>query len=326
MSPTPDISVVMVTWNSAEYLPASLAALDAQQGVRWELIAVDNASQDGTLALLPPHTTAIRNHTNRGFAPAANQGIARARGPYVLLLNPDATLDPGYLAALRDALQADPAAASATGTLYADRARTVLDSTGHIPIRGGITWNRDAEAPERTNEVFGVSAAAALYRRAALQDVAGPDGILAESFFAYYEDVDLDWRLRWRGWRALHVPAATGVHRRSASGARRSAFLRRRQMANDLLLLVHVYPREWLLAQAPELLRLWAGTLLGTALRHPGDLAGLLLALRGLPRALRVRRRTMRTRRVEPRELERWLRPRPWPWFGVKNEHPERLS
>ncbi len=330
MSLPPEVTVVMVTWNSAAYLPTALASLRAQRGVAWELVVIDNASHDDTLAVLDremPGATVLRNRANRGFAPACNQGIARARTPYVLLLNPDAVLDPGYVAALRDALAAAPGAASATGTLHADAERTVLDSTGHIPMRGGSTWNRHNDqpasaAPREAGEVFGVSAAAALYRRAALQDVAGPDGVLAESFFAYYEDVDLDWRLRWRGWTALHVPAATGVHQRSASGARGSGPIRRRQLANDLLLLVRVYPGEWLRRHAGDIGRLWFGRLRRIARRHPGDLRGPLGALPHLPRALRVRRQVMRTRRVSATELEGWLVPQPWSAAAATKENP----
>src|SRR5581483_1541961 len=160
----PEVTVVMVTWNSAAYLPVSLASLRAQRGVTWELVVVDNASHDDTLAVLDrevPQATVLRNPANRGFAPACNQGIARAQTPYVLLFNPDAVLDPGYLAALRDALAAAPGAAAATGTLYAGAERTVLDSTGHIPMRGGSTWNRHSDqpasaAPREAGEVFGV--------------------------------------------------------------------------------------------------------------------------------------------------------------------------
>jgi GT2 family glycosyltransferase len=318
--PAPDVSVVLVTWNSARFLPSVLASLGAQEGVTTELVVVDNASADDSVAVattLVPDARVIRNSDNRGFAAAVNQGVDAARAELVLLLNPDVVLDPAYCRELRDAVRADPRAAAATGTLFADAQRTVLDSTGHIVMRGGITWNRHggapaSAAPGATNEVFGVSAAAAMYRRAALRDVDGPDGVLAASFFAYYEDVDLDWRLRWRGGRCLHVPAATAVHERSASGARRSAPIRRHQLANELLLLARVYPRAWLAAQAADLARVWAGRLSRVALSHPGDLVALLDVARKLPVALRVRRDVMRHRAIPAAALERWLEPRPW--------------
>lgn len=323
MTPSPEVSVVMVTWNSAPFLHDVLDSLDRQRGIAWELVVVDNASHDGSLDIVAqrmPHAVVLRNRSNRGFAPACNQGIAASGAPWVLLLNPDVILDADYCVALRDALRSDPGAAAATGTLFAGSERNVVDSTGHLVLRGGLTWNRHggasaAELPAATGEVFGVSAAAAMYRRAALQDVAGPDGILAESFFAYFEDVDLDWRLRWRGWRCLHVPAATAVHRRSASGAVRSTAIRRHQLCNELLLLARVYPAGWLAAQSPDLLRLWAGRLAQVAVRHPADLVALLHAARWLPRALRVRRQVIRGRRADPATLQGWLRPRPWPWL-----------
>lgn len=318
-----DLSVVMVTWNSARFLPAVVASLRAQRGVAYELTVVDNGSHDDTLetlARLAPEARVLRNSGNQGFAPACNRGISAARAPWVLLLNPDVTLDPDYCARLRDALRADAAAAAATGTLFAGEDRQTVDSTGHVVLRGGLTWNRHGgaaagELPQHTGEVFGVSAAAAMYRRAALEDVRGADGVLAESFFAYFEDVDLDWRLRWRGWRCLHVPGATAVHWRSASGARHSPAIRRRQLANELLLLVRVYPWQWLTSQSADLVRLWIGRLLRVAVQHPADLAALLSVVQSLPRALRVRRQVMHGRRVAPEQLEAWLAPRPWPWL-----------
>ncbi len=187
----------------------------------------------------------LRLPENLGFAAATNLGIAATAGEYLATVNDDAVVEPGWAAALAAALDADPRAAAAQGSnlLLADPAR--LDGRG-------LAWNRwwqavqvghgePAASPGTVEEVFGVSATAALYRRSALEAVAlhgvgraagrgsqhgatvepAPLGVFDERLGAYYEDADLACRLRRAGWTALWVPAARALHAGSATGARR---------------------------------------------------------------------------------------------------------
>jgi glycosyltransferase involved in cell wall biosynthesis len=99
------ISVVLVTWNSARYLPRCLAGI-ALQTIAVELIVVDHASSDDSLEIIGDGVRVIRNATNRGFSAAVNQALAVERGEYVLLCNPDAYLTPTYVQRLIAALEA----------------------------------------------------------------------------------------------------------------------------------------------------------------------------------------------------------------------------
>ena len=109
------VSVVLVTWNSARYLRRCLDGIASQTHAPMELIAVDNASQDDSVAMVASHAArVIRNDTNRGFSAAVNQAIAVARGEFVLLLNPDCHLTPDYAALLVETLRAEPDAGSDT--------------------------------------------------------------------------------------------------------------------------------------------------------------------------------------------------------------------
>jgi GT2 family glycosyltransferase len=231
------VSVVLISWNSARWLPSSLASLAAQRGVDVELIVVDNASTDGSLDLVRRHFPSARiiaNATNRGFAAAANQGIGASSEVMVFLLNPDVRLDPDHLSKLTEALEtAGDDYGVATGTLLQGEGEEItptgrIDSLGIAMSRSGrhldIRQGEPAEdLPDVPVEVFGVSAAAALYRRSFLDDVAIEGEYFDERFFAYREDADLAWRGRILGWRALHVPAAVGWHvRRVTPAARRS--------------------------------------------------------------------------------------------------------
>jgi len=130
------VSIVLVTWNSARYLRRCLDGLAHQTHRDSELIVVDNASADESLALLPPDARVIRNGTNRGFSVAVNQALEVATGELILVVNPDCHLLPDYVARLV-AVFDDPAVGSATGMLIRGRGFdiTPLDEIDSMGIR-----------------------------------------------------------------------------------------------------------------------------------------------------------------------------------------------
>ncbi|HEV8238898.1 MAG TPA: glycosyltransferase, partial [Thermoanaerobaculia bacterium] len=172
-----------------------------------------------------------------GFAAAVNAGIAAVKAPLLLLLNDDAELLPGWLPVLLDALAADSRLAAVQGV--------DLASADGVVSGCGLGWNRWWQAVQlgaagrapggAAREVFGVSAAAALYRRAALDAAALSSGAFDGALDTYYEDVELAARLRHRGGRAAVVPAARAVH---AGGGTAAALGRRRMRL--------VYANRWL--------------------------------------------------------------------------------
>ncbi len=325
------VSVVLANWNGAAHAGACLAALTAQTHRPIELLVVDNGSEDGSGAwwAAQPGVRCLRARVNRGFAWATNQGIAASRGEFVCLCNVDAELDPDFLTRAVARLRARPLAGSVAGRLRrpsASGTAAVLDAAGHGLTRCGWAYNRGSGEPDDARwdaavEVFGVSAAAAVYRRSMLQDVAEDDGVLASSFFAYQEDVDLDWRARWRGWEAWYEPLATAVHHRGGSEGWRSAAIERHVLANRILLVVRnadgatVRRRDWPAIAAFTWMR-W-GRAVG---RRPAQLGAVGLVLRHLPAALRARRAIRDRRVVAAAELDRWLEPTPWRrWVGRRS-------
>lgn len=219
------VSVVLVSWNSARYLARCIEALQAQSHAPIELVVVDNASSDSSIAILRPAATVlISNSVNRGFSVAVNQGIAASTGEFVMLLNPDARLERGYIHRIVEAFDhLGPEFGMATGRLMraiGDRIEPGdgIDSLGIRMTRSGRHLDIDDERWLRplpvqdTAEVFGVSGAAAVYRRAFLRDVAVDGEIFDEDFFAYREDADLAWRGRVYGWRAFCATSAVAYH------------------------------------------------------------------------------------------------------------------
>lgn len=226
-------SIVLITWNSARYLPRCFEGIARQTFRDRELIVIDNASSDGSVALARRNESArvLVNETNAGFAAAANQGIREAKGEFVLLLNPDVSLQPDYLERLVGAVV--DRVGAATGKLLRGvgdsiEPTTVIDSKGIRMTRGGRHFDidnglEDRDGEETVREVFGVSGAAALYSRRFLDDVAVRGEVFDETFFAYREDADLAWRGRLFGWKAVYVPSAVAYHvRRVTPEARRT--------------------------------------------------------------------------------------------------------
>lgn len=229
----PLVSIILVTWNSVRWLPACLEALREQTLPNWELITVDNGSTDDSIEVVRQRmaqSVRLRNSTNTGFAAATNQALTVARGDYVLFLNADAVLSPSYVELLAAELAAHPKAGGATGKILrladgGDPQR--IDSTGLFVGRAFFARDRGANEIDRgqydaPGEVFGVCCAAALLRRSMLDDVVPRGNVFDPRYVAFYEDLDLCWQARRRGWRFRYAPAALAWHARGGSlGAKR---------------------------------------------------------------------------------------------------------
>ena len=232
----PTLAVSLVTHNESRDVERLVPSLFAQTFRDAVLVAVDNASEDGTRSVLaafekvtPLPMTVVPSRENLGYTGGHNEGISRALeagAGWVLVLNADVVLAPDFLETLLgDAVRPENAEFGAfTGKiLRADgeelRPTTVLDTVGIRMTPNGRHFDVGSSLPDdgrydRPAEIFGVSGCVALYRAEALADVRISTGFFDDDFFVYREDVDLAWRLRGRGWRARCVPSAVAWHRR----------------------------------------------------------------------------------------------------------------
>lgn len=315
------VSVIVVNWNGAHLLPACLDAIEAQDYPLVEVIVVDNGSRDGSAEMAASRASIrlIRNRANLGFAVANNIAIELATGEFVLLLNYDAVLEPGYISALVGALRADESRGSVSGKLLrpgADVPRTI-DSTGHIMYRNVWAANRGQDEPDQprydvAGEVFGVCAAAGMYRRAMLEDVRVDGEVLDASFFSYLEDVDLDWRARLRGWRSWYEPTAVATHHRSASGGRFLVPIQRHIFKNRVLMIVKNDGGASLVWRLPGIVAFTAVKLMIGIVRGPAFGTAVVDVIRILPLAWRKRRLIQARRRVPQSALDPWFFPYPY--------------
>ena len=219
----PELSAVFVSWNSSASLVGSLGALRRSAehaGVLLELVVVDNASSDDSVAVARENGAdiVVANPLNAGYVVAASQGIARSRADWVMLANPDLVVAEAFVASMIDvARSAAPDVACLVPDIRYAADPTVVNSRGIAVDTIGIPAESDAgrvvDGPAGLTEVFGVSTSGCLVRCSSLAAVGG----LEPLYFAYLEDVDVSWRLRKQGQRVLVVPSAVAFHEGSAS-------------------------------------------------------------------------------------------------------------
>lgn len=292
------VSVSVVTYQSAGDIDACLAGIRAQGACVREVLLADNGSTDGTVDFVRARHLDVRILAlgrNGGYAAAHNRNFARARGSYLLAINPDVVLHPGYLTELVDHLERDPGLGAAVGRLLAPGPIPRIDSAGVTYGRGRtrfIDRGRGA-APEAfacEQDVFGACGAASLYRSAALDAVSWPgESPFAERFFMYYEDVDLAWRLRRAGWRVRYCPRAEAAHARGGSGAN-AAFVEYHLVRNRLWVSLRNATWGELLRELPGLAVLEAAKLI-QSLARPHLRVALRDQLLGVRASLAERRR-----------------------------------
>ena len=312
------VTVVLITWNSAPYLRRCLSGIAAQTHRDLELIHVDNASVDESLARVRqvfPRAQQIINRENRGFAAAANQAIRASRGEFVALCNPDAFLTADYVAKVIEALdRAGEKFGAATGTLYRGKGYEIepteeIDSLGIRMTRSGRHFDIHHKGDEG-DEVFGISGAAAVYRKSFINDVTINGEYFDEDFFAYREDADVAWRGRLFGWRAMHVPEAIAYHVRAVTPERRRslpAAINMHSVKNRFLLRLKNEGLYLALRNAPfELTR--DLMVIGAAMTiERSSLPALGWLWRNRKRILAKRREVQRRRRVSDHALAEWF-------------------
>jgi GT2 family glycosyltransferase len=342
------VAVNVVVWNSMAYLPNLLASFDAQDTREFMVTLVDNASSDGTVAWVQEHHPSVamlRNFRNQGFSRAHNQAIALviSRWPeqelerrYILIANPDLEFSPGSIRLLTAYMDAHPDVAACTPKLLRasmqagdDERRemlrtTTIDSTGLVITKARRVFDRGAGEEDRgqydnARDIFGCSGACVLFRASSLLASKCAGEVFDEDIFAYKEDVDLAWRMRRLGYRAMFVPEAVVWHHRRAPSAPGagwlSAFFSRRRKS-PFVNYLSTRNHGWVLLKNDEI---------GNALLHAiwwlpyeifkavaaifswSGLKGEASSLIGIPRALSKRADLSQRVKTRGGEIRKWF-------------------
>jgi GT2 family glycosyltransferase len=231
-----DLSVIIVSYNVANFLTGCLTSIyRAASRTSFEVLVVDNASTDGSAQMVRdefPQAILLANESNYGFARANNQALRMSKGRYCLLLNPDTLVNPGSLDEMVEFMDHRPDV-GASGCQLIGPDGAIQPSGRRFPsllavLLRGTRLHRLCNKPvtrylmadwdhSSVREVDWVLGACLLLSRKALEDV----GLLDEGFFLYYEDIDLCYRLKARGWKVYYNPQIQVVHyyqRASAQG------------------------------------------------------------------------------------------------------------
>jgi GT2 family glycosyltransferase len=318
------VSVTIVTYNSGRFIKRCLESVLAQKYPNTEIVVIDNASTDGTTDILEQFEDACRiiyNSENIGFAAAQNQAIGLSTGEWVLTLNPDVLLLPNFIQAMVDGGRIDPKAGTVCGKLLTILAtfdlpdKQLVDSTGiyFTPmLRHLDRGSQEVDNGHYLNYeyVFGATAAAALYRRKMIEDVAIGDEFFDPDFFVYREDADVAWRAQLFGWRCIYTPNARGYHVRNVLPGNRRALppaINMHSVKNRFLMRIKnmtgdLYRRNWFSITARDLV------VLGCCLvREHSSLKAFAYLAKNWRRVVAKRREIMKRRRVSDEYMAAWF-------------------
>ena len=218
------ISIIIVNYNRKDLLKQCVESLRRQTFKDIEIIVVDNASKDDSVAMVKadyPEVKLILNMANLLFCKAQNQGISISKGDFVLCLNSDVTLDKDYLKEILSSAGLDSEIGMVSGKILRMDKKTI-DSTGLFLGRNRKAVERgygkiDKGQYDKPVYIFGVSGACAFLRRNMLEDIKDENGYFDERFGMYYEDLDLCWRANKKGWKAYYIPKALAYHIRGGT-------------------------------------------------------------------------------------------------------------
>lgn len=270
----PLVSVVILYYKSKWSLTACLDSVVCQNYPHVEVLFMDNGSHDGAMEIIRrryPQVAFLDHEENLFFCRANNIGIRQITGDYVILLNADVVLTPGFINVMVRAARMDPAVGMVSGKLLRmgqDLQPTdppLIDSTGMVFTGQMRHFDRGADEIDtgqfdKPDYIFGPSGAAPLYRRDMLEEIALDGQVFDEAFVIYREDADLAWRAQLMGWKALYAPGALAYHARGLKPSHRRRdippLLNRHSVKNRFLMrLKNQSGRHFLKFAGPSLYR-----------------------------------------------------------------------
>lgn len=249
-------TIIIPNYNGLSFMEPCFESLKEQTARDFKVLVVDNGSTDGSVEWLKEHRIpSIFLKENTGFSGAVNTGIRAADTPYVLLLNNDTRVEPGFVAAMERAMDQSPKIFSVSSRMIQMYHPELLDDAGDMYSILGWAYQRgvgrSSELYQKSCRVFSACAGAAIYRRAVFHEI----GLFDELHFAYLEDIDVGWRAKLYGYDNVYCPDAAVYHVGSGtSGSRYNSFKVRLAARNCIYLNYKNMPGWQLLLNAPFLL------------------------------------------------------------------------
>ena len=327
------VSLVILNYNGQKLIKTCLESVNKLDFKDKEVIFLDNVSTDDSVKFVLenfPNVRVVVNNKNSGYAGGANKALEISRGEFVMVLNPDIVFEPNYLNVLVKRLNEDAKIGAIIGKLrkydFAKHEKThLIDSAGLLMFKNRRCVDRGQGEEDRgqynnAEEVFGITGAAPLYRRSALEDIKIFGEAFDSDFFMYKEDVDVSWRLKLAGWKCFYEPAALAYHGRgtgvlsrdsslkvAANRGALSRFQRFYSYKNERLMRVKNELFSHALRDLPHIL--WKEFLMGgwILLREQFLFKSAWHLIKQLPRTLKKRKEIMKKLRVTAKEVRRWF-------------------
>ena len=249
-------TIIIPNYNGLSFMEPCFESLKEQTVRDFKVLVVDNGSTDGSVEWLKEHRIpSIFLKENTGFSGAVNTGIRAADTPYVLLLNNDTRVEPGFVAAMERAMDQSPKIFSVSSRMIQMYHPELLDDAGDMYSILGWAYQRgvgrSSELYQKSCRIFSACAGATIYRRAVFHEI----GLFDELHFAYLEDIDVGWRAKLYGYDNVYCPDAAVYHVGSGtSGSRYNSFKVRLAARNCIYLNYKNMPGWQLLLNAPFLL------------------------------------------------------------------------
>lgn len=310
------VCIHIVTYNSVNFIESCIEAALSQTYPISEILVIDNCSTDGTMEIVGKYDgllKIIRNSENFGFAKAHNQAIRLTNSDYFLVLNPDVKLDKDYVRILVEKVTSNESIGAATGMLF--RTNNVIDTTGLIIRKSKTAYDRGANQSvfniqNLTEEIFGVSGAAALYSRLMAQNISINEEFFDSSFFAYKEDIDLAWRAKLFGWNSIYISNAIADHVRGwKQGERKKQplFIRKHSYINRYKMMIKNETITSFIVCLPQIIIYEILSLGFILLREPKLLQAWLDLIKELKGLLQTRKFIQKKRVLKNKDIIKWF-------------------
>lgn len=319
----PEISVIIVGYNSKKYLDSCLTSIKHQtiyDPNKIEVIFIDNGSFDGSISEIQRNykwVSTVRNMKNVGFAAALNMGIHYSSGDFVLLMNHDVILEKDYLEKALKKMKQDKHIAALMGKIYQydfnhSGKTAIFDTVGVFAMVDreilSARGSKDVGQFEDAQEIFSIRNICGFYRKRALEDVRLEDEYFDEDFFLYLEDVDLCWRLHLYGWKVYFLPSLVAHHCTDNIKKKNMVEYKKQEkryfMVNERLML---WKNEFLKNMFHDIFILLRKRYIKKSMFFSGWISGWLGYFKKLPSAFKKRKIIMKKKRINRLEIRRWF-------------------
>jgi len=326
----PLVSIIIVSWNGERFLQPCIDSIVLQTCSDFEIIVVDNGSDDGSIALLERlygnGIRLVKTGENIGFAAGNNRGIAQARGEYIVTLNNDTVVERTWLEELVKPVRGDATIGMVGSKILLIEKPGLLDSVGVNIYPDGMSRQRGHLEPDdgrysSVEEILLPSACAALYRKTMLDEI----GLFDDDFFIYCEDTDLGLRGRLAGWKAVVAPGAIVRHHYSSAMGKHSArkaflvernhiWLALKTMPVSMIITAPFFSVLRLTIQGWNMVTFTSGKPKNKAASVDAHkilialFSAYIMAIAGIPANLRKRTRITALKKVSNNEIRRWFR------------------